>query len=373
VADVLLRGLTWGHRRAIDPLRETAALFAARHPGVEVAWDVQPLAGFEFEPVAALARRHDLLVFDHPHVGDAVAAGALVPLDAVAGADADYPGPQLASYRMAGHVWAVPIDGACQVAAFRPDVLDGPVPRAWTEVPALGARLQARGVRLALALAGVHSLMTFFTLCAGLGRPCATDPREPLVEAGTARAALALLRRLAALCPPEALDWNSIACQDAMGERDDLAYCPAVYGFATYAEADRAKPLRFAALPGVKGSTIGGAGLGVSAHSSAREAALAYARFAAEAATQRAFALHHGQPAHRMAWEDRELDARFGGFFAATRATMEAAWVRPRHAGYLAFQKEGGLLVESHLRGGLEEGQLLARLQALHARGAARG
>jgi multiple sugar transport system substrate-binding protein len=158
-----------------------------------------------------------------------------------------------------------------------------------------------------------------------------------------------------------------------MAERDDLAYCPAVYGFATYAEADRAKPLRFGPLPGVMGSTIGGAGLGVSTHSKAPEAALAYARFAADPATQRAFALHHGQPAHRAAWEDAGLDARFGGFFAATRATMEAAWVRPRYAGYLAFQKEGGQLVESHLRGGLEEGQLLARLGALHARGAAKG
>lgn len=367
---VRLRGLTWGHRRAIDPLAGTLPAFAALRPRIEIAWDVQPLAGFEAEPVAALAQRYDLLVFDHPHIGDAVAAGALLPLDTVAGNDDAYPGPQLASYRMAGHVWAVPIDAACQVAAYRPDLLEGPVPATWEEVFALGEAQRARGRSLAMALTGVHGLMTFFTLCAGEGMACAIDPGRPFVDPAPAHAALAAMRCLAALCPPEVLGWNSIAVQDAMAARDDLVYCPAVYGFATYAEADRPRPLRFGPLPGVRGSAIGGAGLGVSAHTRERDATLAYARFAAQPATQRAFAAHHGQPAHRAAWTDPEVDARFGGFFGATRATLEGAWVRPRYPGYPAFQKDAGMLIESHLRGGLEEGQLLAGLQALHAGGA---
>ena len=62
-------------------------------------------------------------------------------------------------------------------------------------------------------------------------------------------------------------------------------------------------------------------------------------------------------------WHDAEIDCIYGGCFAATRATMEGAWVRPRYPGYLAFQEQGGLLVERHLRGDLGETDLLANLE----------
>jgi multiple sugar transport system substrate-binding protein len=235
----------------------------------------------------------------------------------------------------------------------------------------LGEQAGSRGFRLAIALAGVHALMTFFTLCANQGRPCATDPAQPLVDAATAAASLEAMRRLLALCPAEVLDWSSIALHDAMVARDDLVYCPAVYLYAAYAEPDQRRPLCFRDLPGLdgngpRGSTIGGAGIGISARTAHPEAALAYARFLMRADTQCAFARHHGQPARREPWQDAALDGRFGGCFSATYATMEQCWIRPRYAGYLAFQKKGGDLVEAHLRGALGEAELLARLERLH-------
>lgn len=363
-----LSGLTWDHRRAVDPL--TGAL-----GGLGIAWDRQPLAGFEHEPIDRLARRYDLIVFDHPHVGDIVASGCFVPVDDAAGADDRFVGPSLASYRMAGRVWGVPIDAACQVAAYRPDLmgrLGAAPPDRWDAMLDLGRAARRHGVSLAVAFKGVHALMTLFTLCANLGKPCATDPGVAFADRATARAALDAMAALAALCPPDAFDWTSITVQDAMAARDDLVYCPAVYGFATYAEADGR--LRFAGLPGPNGpvgSTLGGAGLGVSAHGGDIPAALAVARACADAATQHAFARHHGQPAHRAAWDDPALDARFGGFFGATRASQDAAWVRPRYAGYPAFQKAAGPMVEAHLRGALGADALLDRLERMHADGAA--
>jgi multiple sugar transport system substrate-binding protein len=176
---------------------------------------------------------------------------------------------------------------------------------------------------------------------------------------------------LLSFCPSGPLDWNSIELHEAMVARDDLVYCPAVYCYATYAEADIRKPLQFSNLPGLagpdpSGSTIGGTGLGLSAHCAEPAAALAYIRYLGTAATQKCFAAHHGQPAHVDAWADRSIDAQFGGCFSATRATMEAAWIRPRYAGYLKFQAHGGDLVEHHLRGALEEDELLTRLADLH-------
>ena len=369
---ISLRGVTWQNRRAYDPLVASMATFRSQHLGIEIEWTSRTLAGFEFEPVEQLAQRYDLIILDHPFMGDAARKGYLLNLDEMlTGRDSDYIGPSLATYRFDGATYAVPIDAACQVAVFRPDFmsrLDRAPPRTWTEVLALGEAAARRGLKLAMGLAGVHSLMTFFTLMAGLGHPCAVTPDEPFCDGRAARETLAILRALLPFCPPQVLDWNSIRLHELMVAEDLFAYCPAVYCYATYAEADQRRPLRFADLPGPdapspKGSTIGGTGLAISAHSKSQAAARAYAAFVACASTQLEFARYHGQPARIEVWNDAATDQTFGGCFAATRASLEGSWIRPRYAGYLNFQEHGGRLVECHLRGDLDEDHLLAKLQ----------
>ncbi|MCA3574579.1 MAG: extracellular solute-binding protein [Aestuariivirga sp.] len=370
---IRLRGMTWDHRRAVDPLLAARQPFEQEHPDIVIDWHARPLSGFEFTPVDELARTYDLIVLDHPFMGEVARSGCLVPLSPLRLADGDFVGPSLATYRMAGEVWAVPIDAACQVAVSRADLmlrLGAVPPRDWTELLKLGRLARGQGLHLAIGLKGVHSLMTFFTLMANLGTPCATAPDAPLFDPAAARHALGLMRDLLAFCPPEVLDWNSIALHDQMAARSDLVFCPAVYCYATYAEADHPRPLRFHDLPGPlgpRGSTIGGTGLAVSAASAHREAALAYARFAAQLSTQIGFAHHHGQPARRECWEDAGINTRFGGCYADSRATMDQCWIRPRYDSYLRFQKLAGNLIETHLRGALEESALLDRLARLHA------
>ncbi len=373
---ICLKGMTWQSRRAFDPLVATLPAFRAANPGIDIEWTARTLAGFEFEPVEQLARRYDLIILDHPFMGDAARKGYLLSLDeTLTGQDSNYVGPSLATYRFDGQVYAVPVDAACQVAVFRPDLMQrlGEVPpRTWAEVLKLGEQARRHGLSLAIGLAGVHSLMTFFTLMAGFGRPCAITPDEPFCDERAARETLSLMRAFLAFCPPNVLDWNSIRLHEMMVADDHFAYCPAVYCYATYAEADQRRPLRFADLPGAaspspKGSTIGGTGLAISAHCSSPEAARAYARFAASATTQLDFARHHGQPARIEAFTNQETDQAFGGCFAATRATLEGCWTRPRYAGYLGFQELGGQLIESHLRGDLSEAALLEKLRTAFA------
>ncbi len=376
MARLTLRGMTWGHRRAIDPLVETMPAFQSRHPGVDVEWSARPLHGFEFTAVDVLAKDYDLIVLDHPFSGLIVETGCLLPLDGILPAGEDpFVGPSRSSYKMAGSLWAMPIDAACQVAVSRPDLMQAlhrETPANWREMIALGEHARRNSLWLAMGLSGVHSLMTFFTLMANLGAPCATKRNEKFLDRHAAREALAHLRDLLSLCPPDVLDWNSIRLHDEMVARDDLVYCPAVYCYATYAEADQRRPLRFHDLPGpngASGSTIGGTGLGISASSQHPEAALAYVRFAAEASTQRAFAAHHGQPARRDMWQDAEINARFGGCYRDTLKTIDGSWIRPRYNGYLAFQERAGELVEAHLRGLISEDALLDELLRLHAHG----
>ena len=377
MSDIVLRGLTWDHRRAIDPLVATMPDFRSRRPGTDIVWSSRSLHDFEFAPVHELVRQFDLIVLDHPSVGEIAASSCLEPLDDLIDSQtaAAFVGPSLESYRYQGRTWAMPIDAACQVALTRPDLLESlgkSAPLTWTEMFELGRAARRQGQWLAIGLNGVHSLMTFFTLCANLGNPCGTMPEERLFDLSTAQHALAVLRRLISYCPPQAFDWNSIALHDAMLARDDLVYCPAVYCYATYAEADMPKPLRFRDLPGVAtassaGSTIGGTGLGVSASSKHLELCLDYVRYVAEAATQKAFAFNHGQPARLDVWLDPTVDERFGGCYDNTLKTMNSCWIRPRYAGYLSFQALAGELIELHLRGRSEEAELLTKLQSAWA------
>jgi len=374
MASVKLRGMTWNHRRAIDPLTKTQPLFQRRHPDIEIEWSARPLSGFEFTSVDSLAQEYDLIVLDHPFMGAVTASGSLVPLDGIAGlSDKSFVGPSLATYRMNGSLWALPIDAACQVAVSRPDLmrsLDAKPPVNWSELVELGALAKRKHMHLAIGLAGVHSLMTFFTLMANLGSPCSTKREQAFADRRVAGEALALMRNLLSFCMPDVLDWNSIRLHDEMVARDDLVFCPAVYCYATYAEADQRRPLRFHDLPGptgASGSTIGGTGLAVSARRRQADAALDYVRFAAELSTQAAFANHHGQPARRGLWLDESVNARFGGCYRDTLATMEACWIRPRYNGYLSFQEKAGELIEAHLRGNVDESALLDRLERMHS------
>ena len=343
-------------------MAEAGLAFSRRRPDVAIDWEVQALSGFESRSLEETTASHDLLIFDHPHVGHAAEAGLLHPVDHLLPGEV-FIGPSLDTYRWQGALWAVPVDAACQTACYRPDLLPSGAPRTWAGAMALG-----RGRRLGAALGGVHAFMAFLTLAANCGEAAAPVPDRPLVGRETARRVLAALRELAAACPPEALDWSSIALQEAMCARDDLLYCPLVFGFATYSEPERRPRLAYADIPdfggqGPVGSTIGGAGLGISSRSPHLAQAEAFAAFLATSEAQCAIlAAHHGQPAHRRAWSDPVIDARFGGFFSATRRSIESSAVRPRYPGYLAVQRAAGPLVEGHLRGLRSEAAVLGGL-----------
>ncbi len=75
-----LRGVTWDHVRGWGGLRAAADRYALEHDGVRISWTARTLQAFADQPVHHLTG-YDLIVLDHPSVGDAVGAGSLVPLD----------------------------------------------------------------------------------------------------------------------------------------------------------------------------------------------------------------------------------------------------------------------------------------------------
>lgn len=363
-----LRLVSWGHRRATDPLRAAVDAFTSAHPDIAIAIDVRPLSDFEHQGMPGVAEQYDFIIYDHPFSGDIAKDRLFLPLeehlpDLLGSAAApDYIGPSLESYWFAGHVWGAPIDAATQHAALRADLMQRAgesVPTRWNDVLALGERLRAHGLFLGTAVETPHALMTVGSLMANAGRPWSTDPDTPFViDQEAFAAAYGEVRKLLAFCPPEALGWNSIDLHEAMVARDDVAYCPAVYGYATYGEADQRRPLSWgpfagAVAPYEAGSIIGGTAIGVSARCKAPEAALSFVRHMLQPSVQRDLVpAHHGQPALVAGWREPANDLRFNGFYSAATSSLETAWVRPRRTGYPVFQAEAGRAVADGLKSG---------------------
>ncbi|SAK74318.1 maltose ABC transporter periplasmic protein [Caballeronia hypogeia] len=337
---IRLKGMTWDHPRGYDPLAACSAQWQAR-TGVEIAWDRRSLQDFESFPVDELARNYDLIVIDHPHVGQVTREGCLRPFDDAAPASIERGsvGASYASYRWQGRVWALPIDAATQVLAWRQDRL-GAAPRTWDEVMTL-----AKAGRVALPMRPPHSLMCLYTLTAQLGAPGAVEGPE-LFERDTASRACDYLRELTSHIDPRCFDEDPIAVYERMAQPDARIDCvPLVYGYVNYAWAGfRPVRIAFGDMPvfdggAPAGSALGGTGIAVSARGAHQDEALAFALWVADEAAQRGpFASAGGQPGHAAAWEDDAVNAASGDFYRATRATLDGAWVRPRHDGYMAFQ-----------------------------------
>lgn len=347
-----LKGMTWSHPRGYDPMLACSSDWLAR-TGVAVEWDKRSLQDFESFPVEELARQYDLIVIDHPHVGQITAEDCLAPLEQqgrqaeLAALAAGSVGTSFPSYHWQGHQWAFPIDAATQVLAWRPDRLEAP-PTRWEEVLRL-----ARGGGVMLPLRPPHSLMSFFTLCGQLGRPCSTDRNTPFADLETGRRALEMIRELAALIDPACLAMDPIAVLDVMGEAGSpVVVSPLIYGYVSYAlKGFRPARIAFSDMPTLndgtpRGSALGGTGIAVSAFSQNREAAIDFAYWIAGAKVQAdRYWRSGGQPGHAAGWEDEGANAATLDFYRATRCTLEGAWLRPRHNGYMPFQEEASHIV----------------------------
>lgn len=363
-----LKGMTWSHPRGYDPMVACSALWKER-TGVSIEWEKRSLQDFESFPVEELARAYDLIVIDHPHVGQITAEACLEPLDVVgrerelAALASGSVGQSFSSYRCPARSglreskdrqWAFPIDAATQVQAWRPDAL--PVaPADWDAVLDL-----ARRGRVLLPLRPPHSLMSFYTLAANLGTPCAATGPADLIGPIEGAVAFERLREISALVDPACFSMDPIAVFERMGSAgSEIACAPLIYGYVNYAvKGFRPCRIAFADIPslgrnGPVGSALGGTGIAVSAFSAAKEQAIAFAYWIASGTVQRGpYATAGGQPGHAEAWEDPAVNAATGDFYRDTRATLEGAWVRPRHNGYMAFQQQASDRINQGLADG---------------------
>ncbi|WP_222706768.1 extracellular solute-binding protein [Lacisediminihabitans profunda] len=303
---------------------------------LSIDWKVQPLEGFESSSIAENAANYDLVVLDHPHLGDAVEGGHLLPLDEYFPHVFEAVGPSLESYRYEGKLWALPLDAATQVSASK-NLSE--IPTTWDDVVAL-----SHSARVALNLAGPHAFLTFCSIAVAIGEEPSRS--APFISPETGIRVLNLMTDISSRAPVGTESLNPIALLELIQNTDELAYCPLIYGYVNYSSA-----VAFGDAPVVKeggrhGSVIGGTGIAISARCEVTPELLDHIRWLMSAsAQQRYIPQHEGQPSARDAWTNEAVNRDSHDFYRNTLATIDDAWVRPRFAGFVPVQSAASAII----------------------------
>ncbi len=373
-----LRGITFDHPRGVEPLLASAEAFAAQR-GIEISWKARSLQRFADQPIDELAADYDLLIIDHPWVGQVSVEGSLLPLDdylseaEMSDLRAGGVGPSFESYRYQGRLWAVPVDVAAQVSAYRSDLLnaaDESPPYTWSDVITLGRRLRGRGQWLGFPLIPVDCMMSFMSACVAEGEPPGESP-DVLVSRPVGERALALLAECAGLSHPETPRENPIKVLDRMSTTGEVVYCPLLFGYTNYSRPGfRPHKVRFDVAPSHDGTPLGGilggTGLGVSAGTVSPDEACAYAAFVGSSAFQAGpYVECAGQPAHLSAWTSPRANDLTDDFFLRTLPSLSVAYLRPRFDGFSVVQDRSGEIIHDHLFGDRTVRQTLDDLDRL--------
>ena len=358
--NLLLRGITWNHSRALPPLVAAAQRFEEHHPNVRILWEKRSLHEFGHTSLAELAHAFDLIVVDHPMMGEAedvlVNVRPMLSSADWEGLETDSAGRSFDSYIYEDALYALPIDAAAPAASCRMDLLEAvglQVPTNWGELLDLARRKLARMPGFPADL-----FLNFMGMCVSRGSPVAAGDRE-LFDRTIALQCLEELRELASYMPSVIYDWNPIALYEQMASTDEFAYCPFAYSYNNYSRAGfAARQLRFSlpvrlACGAVMQTVLGGTGLAISTSCRAPELALDYSLYVAGTTCQSTlYGLSGGQPARRSAWQNPVLDQLTDGFFERTLPGIETAYVRPRYRGYIALQEQAGIPIVQYLRDG---------------------
>lgn len=373
-----LRGITWDHSRALPPLVATAQRFEELNPTVRIRWDKRTLHEFGHASLVDLADAYDLLIVDHPMMGDAHASGCLldfVPLlspSALESLRTDALGPCFESYRYEDRLYALPVDAAAPAASYRPDLLDKArvsLPRSWDDVVAL-----ARRGLVTMPGFPADLFLNFMGLYVSLGGD--RSGPDSLVEHESALAALGLLQDLASYLPENTFERNPVAVYELMARDNVVAYCPFAYTYSNYSRQGFAEHLlAFAAPPMISGvpvrTVLGGTGIAISSGCKHPDLALEYCLYTSGRECQQTlYGVCGGQPASKSAWDNHVLNSLTYDFFKNTRSSIENAHVRPRFAGYAPFQEKAGLPITRCLRGQSQPSETIQAIERLyrHAR-----
>ena len=318
---IKLKGMTWDHPRGYDPMIATSNEFSLKNSGnITISWDKRSLQAFADRPIEEMTDEYDLIVIDYPHVGEVAAKNLLAQFDTPSYDDklsklkSESVGRSFESYRVDDHQWALPIDAATQVAAYRKDLI-GSLPKNWNDLIDL-----AKQEKVIWPLKPVHAISSFYSIYNNIGVIFNPSNRDFIVK-DQGIETLKMMKNIADLLPKECFEMDPIDTAESMSENNHIVYCPYLYGFSNYSRQDfRANILIYTNVidlsgKGSVGTHLGGTGIAVSAQSKNKNYAMDYAYWIAGSDCQKkTYYENGGQPGNAVAWEDQKINYETNSF-----------------------------------------------------------
>ena len=347
-----LKGMTWDHPRGLDCLVNSDGLLQ-KQLQVSVEWSARSLLAFGDQHISEFYAEHDLMIIDHPHVPDAVHAGAVIALEDVASADdmallaKTSVGASHDSYIYKGKHWALAIDTAAQVSAYRPDKTSKGLVF-WEDVLAAG--------REGLVLwphKPVDAFSTFATIMAQKGHALCSG--SEYIDKAVAAEVLAFMIELAKVVPAQCLSMNPIEAAEYLVTTNKEHYSVCMNGYTNYSrDGFRTRPIIYDDVPSFDGLASGsqlGAGIAISSATKNVELAAKVAILLSLPEIQSTtYVDAGGQPGNLAAWKAPHANAITRNFFNNTLRTLERAWVRPRFLGWPDVQFQSSLIIHNILK-----------------------
>ena len=368
-----LKGMTWDHSRGYDPMIATSKAFANKYNNnVSIEWDKRSLQAFADRPIEQMVEEYDLMVIDYPHVGEVSAKGLLQNfnvdehLDKLESLKKESVGSSHQSYNIDGYQWALAIDAASQVSCFREDLISK-IPLSWNELDNL-----ANDNKVLWPLKPVHAISSFYSIYNNLGKEFDPSNRN-FVERKFGIKTLEMMKQIASKLIKECFTMDPIKTAELLSETDDFVYSPYVYGFSNYSRSGfRKNILTYGDVinlsnKGPAGTHLGGTGIAISKKSEHKDLALEYSYWIAGSECQKnLFYSSGGQPGNIDAWNDDSINLETNNFFKNTKQTLNLAWVRPRHNGYIKFQDKSGDIINEFLQSNTKESFVIDKLTTLY-------
>lgn len=373
-----LKGMAWDHPRGYEPLIATSSEFTKSNPDVKIKWDVRSLKEFGDMPIESLIERYDLITIDHPYMGQADKNGLLLKLEehisneVLGTLEKQSLGACFRAFRYNSHIYALPIDAAALVAAYRKDKIAETglsLPRTGEELKTFYRKIPA-GFSVAWALCPTDIWCTFLSLCAqnaGIG-----FINNHQIDTKVGSQVLDEIKFHLDFLHPESINWNPIQILDRMGNDKEIIYSPYLFGYTNYSRVGYTKNLvHFSNSPlGSQNNistTMGGVGLAVSSQCKYPSIAACFVEFVASAEIQKGiFTLNGGQPANIKAWQSVGNNKLCNNFFNDTISTIEKAYIRPQHPGWNQFQEKGADLIHEGVIKNRNSEKIMSELNSLY-------
>lgn len=367
----MLRVVAWDDPRCTQPL-EAARQLWLKKSGERIEIARRPLTAFNDQPLNELSPQCDVMIIDYPHIPQAWSEGAVTPIadlldpGIIARCDAGAVGAAQQSFVVDGTPVALASDAACQVAAYRPEILDrlgAAFPETWDAVVDLATRHPGS---VALPLYHTDAISCILSLTAGAGSPPDGGHRlfpDPTV----AENAVFALRRVADLVDEVCWSTTPPMLYAEANKGNAVAYIPLTFGYTRLTRPQEGGGWRFGPPPAGCGSLLGGAGMAVSSQATDPAHAASFAAWYCSEEGQIFAALNGGQPAGRAAWTDARADAAAGHFFSDTIDVQTRAYVRPRSQWWPGVQTETGQRLVIGLRSREAPSSIVAALEQIYA------